>query len=228
MEAVLIASIGSVYERWIAETGREPEFLFLVSFLASFGFIRTSAHMIRAEVSWWPGNVEVGGTHVHHLVWGILLLLVCGYIGAVADPGQPWHHLAIIGFGIGAGLTMDEFALWLNLRDVYWSEEGRRSIDAVIIVAVLAAMGVTGFGGWVEAAKSVEQAVFAIVGAIGVIAWVAAFVNAAKGKLWTAIGALVIPVIGIVGGFRLAKPNSAWARRFYGEEKLRRARERFA
>jgi len=76
--------------------GREPEFLFLVSFLASFGFIRTSAHMIRAQVSWWPGNVQVGGTHIHHLVWGILLLLTCGYVGAVLEPDAPWEHVAVI------------------------------------------------------------------------------------------------------------------------------------
>ena len=123
--------------------GRELEFLFLVSFLASFGFIRSSAHMIRAQVSWWPGNVEVGGTHIHHLVWGILLVLIFGYVGAVIRPEDPWSHIAVVGFGVGTGLTMDEFALWLNLRDVYWEKEGRRSIDAVIIVAVLAALAAT-------------------------------------------------------------------------------------
>ena len=106
--------------------GREPEFLFLVSFLLSFGFIRTSAHMIRAQVSWWPGNVQVGGTHIHHLVWGILLLLICGYAGAVIRPDEPWEEIAIIGFGIGAGLTLDEFALWLNSA----TSTGRRRAGA--------------------------------------------------------------------------------------------------
>jgi hypothetical protein len=65
---VSLASVASLYDRAIVDTGRQAELLFFVSFLLSWGFIRTSAHMIRAQVSWWPGNVTVGGTHVHHLV----------------------------------------------------------------------------------------------------------------------------------------------------------------
>ena len=149
--------------------GHEDELLFFVSFLASFGFIRTSAHLIKAQVKWWPGNVEVGGTHIHHLVWGILLILICGYIGAVERPDAPWRHIAIIGFGIGTGLTMDEFALWLNLRDVYWEKEGRRSIDAVIVVAILAGLAVTGLRLWVDAAEDVEAEVVTVVGVIGLV-----------------------------------------------------------
>ena len=78
---MLAASIGSLYDRAVVDTGRQPEFLFFVSFLLTFGFIRPSAHLIRAQVSWWPGNVAVGGTHVHHLVWGIIMILVVGYVG---------------------------------------------------------------------------------------------------------------------------------------------------
>ena len=206
----------------------ELELLFFVSFLASFGFIRTSAHLIRAQVSWWPGNVEVGGTHIHHLVWGILLLLVCGYIGGVVRPDDPWSHVAVAGFGIGAGLTMDEFALWLNLRDVYWEEEGRRSIDAVIVVAIFAGLAVTGLREWIDAAETVETAVFAIVGAIGAVGIVAALINAAKEKFGMAVVALLLPVVGLVGAFRLGRPTSLWARAFYSEAKLFKARERFS
>ena len=207
--------------------GREPEFLFLVSFLASFGFIRTSAHLIRAQVSWWPGNVQVGGTHIHHLVWGILLVLGCGYIAGVVRPEEPWSHVAIIGFGIGTGLTMDEFALWLNLRDVYWEKEGRRSIDAVIVVGILAALAATGFREWVDAAESVESEVFAIVGGAGVIGLLAAVANAAKEKFGMALLSFLFPPAGIVGAFRLGKPTSLWARAFYSQAKLMEARERF-
>ena len=124
----------------------------------------------------------MGGTHIHHLVWGILLLLICGYAGAVVRPEDPWSHVAVIGFGIGTGLTMDEFALWLNLRDVYWEQEGRRSIDAVIVVAILAALGATGFREWIDAAEEVESEVFAAVGAIGALGVASGLVNAAKEK----------------------------------------------
>src|SRR5215207_1406947 len=133
-----LASIPSLFERAIVDTGRQPEFLFFVAFLVTFGFIRTSAHMIRAQVSWWPGNVEVGGTHIHHLVWGILILLVFGWIGVVFQPESPWHEIVAVLFGIGTGLTLDEFALWLELKDVYWQKDGRKSVDAAVVAAAIA------------------------------------------------------------------------------------------
>src|SRR3954469_22220314 len=114
----LFRDIGNAYDVDIQGSGKEAHFLVLVAFLASFGFIRTSAHMIRAQVSWWPGNVETkGGTHVHHLVWGILLILICGYVGVAVAPSAPWRQIVAVLFGIGMGLTLDEFALWLNLKD---------------------------------------------------------------------------------------------------------------
>src|SRR5215216_1952203 len=91
MSGVMVASISSLYDRAIVETGKEPELLFLLAFLVTFGFIRTSAHMIRAQVSWWPGNVQLGGTHVHHLVWGICTLLIVGYLMIAVGPRSPWH-----------------------------------------------------------------------------------------------------------------------------------------
>jgi hypothetical protein len=221
------ASIGSLYERAIVDTGRQPEFLFFVAFLLSWGFIRTSAHLIRAQVRWWPGNVEVGGTHIHHLVWGILLLLIFGYIGVVAQPPSPWHEIVTVLFGVGTGLTLDEFALWLELKDVYWEKEGRKSIDAVVVAASLAGMLLVGLSAWIDVADSVEHVVFATVGAIGVIGIGLAVVNAAKQKPWLAVLSLAIPVAGIPGAIRLGKPTSIWARAFYGEGKLGRARSRF-
>jgi hypothetical protein len=158
----MLASIGSLYNRAIVDTGREPELLFFVAFLASFGFIRTSAHMIRAQVSWWPGNVEVGGTHIHHLVWGILLLLIAGYVAVAMDPASPWSEIDTVVFGVGAGFTLDEFALWLNLRDVYWAEEGRRSIDAVIVAATVSGIVLVGLGAFVDVATEVTDAVISL------------------------------------------------------------------
>jgi hypothetical protein len=223
-----LASIGSLYDRAIVDTGRQAEFLYFVAFLASFGFIRTSAHMIRAQVSWWPGNVEVGGTHIHHLVWGILLLLVFGYVGVAIAPPTPWHEIVAVLFGIGTGLTLDEFALWLNLEDVYWSQKGRRSIDAVIVAAALSGMILVGFTAWLDVAKSVEDGVFAIVGAFGGIAIAVALVNLSKEKFGMAVASLFVPPVGLVAAFRLGRPGSLWAKTFYRTERKReRARARF-
>jgi len=223
---LVLASIGSLYERAIVDTDRQPEFLFFVAFLLTFGFIRTSAHLIRAQVSWWPGNVEVGGTHIHHLVWGILLLLAAGYAGVVIAPPSPWHEIVTILFGVGTGLTLDEFALWLNLKDVYWSQQGRRSIDAVIIAATMTGMVLVGFTAWVDVATEVEDAVFAVVGAFGVITILLAVVNLAKEKFGMAVVGLFIPPVGLVGALRLGRPHSLWAR-LYREQKRARARARF-
>jgi hypothetical protein len=218
--------LGGVYHDWIVETGKQPELFLLAAFLVSFGFIRTSAHLIRAQVSWWPGNVEMGGTHVHHLVWGILLLLTVGYAGIAFAPGSPLRDVFAIFFGIGIGLTLDEFALWLNLEDVYWSEKGRRSIDAVIVAAALAGIALLGLRAWIDVADEAAVAVQAGIGVVGSLGLVFALVNAAKGKLWIAGIGLLVPVVGPIAAFRLARPRSPWSR-LYGADKLARARVRF-
>ena len=223
-----VGSVASAYRDGIVDTGRETQFLFFVAFLVSFGFIRTSAHMIRAQVSWWPGNVEVGGTHIHHLVWGILLLLINGYVGVAIHPGDPWRDIVAVLFGVGTGLTLDEFALWLNLKDVYWSKQGRRSIDAVMVAAGVSGMLLVGFRSWIDAATQVEDVVFAIVGVIGVLGIVLAIVNAAKEKFGMAIISILVPVAGLPSAFRLAKPHSVWAKLFYRHGKKERSEQRFA
>ncbi len=224
---LVLASIGSVYDRAIVDTGRQPEFLFFVAFLITFGFIRTSAHLIRAQVRWWPGNVNVGGTHIHHLVWGIVLLMVTGYVGVTIAPPSPWHEIIAILFGIGTGLALDEFALWLDLKDVYWSDQGRKSIDAVIVAATITGMVLVGYTAWVDVASEVEGVVFAIVGAFGLVAILLALVNLAKEKFGVALVGLFLPPVGLVGALRLGRPHSLWARLFYREHQRARARERF-
>ncbi|MGH2954295.1 MAG: hypothetical protein ACRDK9_09810 [Solirubrobacterales bacterium] len=223
----VIASIGSLYERAIVDTGRQPEFLFFIAFLLSWGFIRTSAHLIRAQVSWWPGNVQVGGTHIHHLVWGILLLLSVGYVGVVFQPDSPWHEILAVLFGVGAGLTLDEFALWLELKDVYWEREGRKSIDAVVVTACVAGMVLIGFAAWADVATTVEDEVFAAVGAAGAVGITLVLVNAAKEKFVTAATGLFLPPVALVGALRLAKPRSLWSRLMYSDAKRARAESRF-
>jgi hypothetical protein len=184
--------------------------------------------MIRAQVSWWPGNVEVGGTHIHHLVWGILLLLIFGYIGVAIQPESPWHEIVAVMFGIGTGLTLDEFALWLNLEDVYWSDKGRRSIDAVIVAGAISGMVLVGFAAWIDVGETIADGVFALIGGIGGAAILLALVNLAKEKFgMAALGLIVLPV-GLVGALRLGKPGSPWSKLFYrSETKKLKAAERF-
>jgi hypothetical protein len=223
-----LASVSSVYDRAIVDTGRQAEFLFFVAFLITFGFIRTSAHMIKAQISWWPGNVNVGGTHIHHLVWGIVLMMITGYVGVAIAPPSPWHEIVAVFFGIGMGLALDEFALWLDLKDVYWSQQGRKSIDAVIVAATITGMILVGFTAWVDVATEVEDIVFALVGGFGLVGIMATVMNLAKEKFGTAVVGFLLPPIGIVAAFRLGRPHSLWARMFYGDDKKRRAETRFS
>ncbi len=125
---------------------RERLFLASVGFLVTFGVVRGITHLIRAGVGPFH-NVTSGGLHIHHLVWGILLLLLVGYVWLLEiGVGSSWvASLSAVAFGVGAALALDEFALWLNLRDVYWEQQGRQSIDAVVIFAALLSVGIWGW-----------------------------------------------------------------------------------
>ncbi len=222
-----IASVGSEFQRDIVDSGRLAAFLFFVFLLGTFGFIRMSTHMIRAQVSWWPGNVSVGGTHIHHLVWGICAMMIFGYVGVVVQPDSPWREIVTVFFAIGMGLTLDEFALWVDLKDVYWEKEGRKSVDAMIIAGCLAGMLVVGMSSWLKLADDVGNTVIAAVGAVGAVGIALALVCAAKEKFWMALGSLPLWPIGAIGAIRLAKPHSLWARHFYRHGRLERSRQRY-
>jgi hypothetical protein len=202
----LLDDIAAAYDRHIQVPGKEIHFLILVAFVCSFGFIRGSAHMIRAQVSWWPGNVETkGGTHIHHLVWGILLLLVTGYLGIAVDLGDPWLELVAVAFGIGMGLTLDEFALWLNLEDVYWQAKGRESIDAVVVTTALLGIALLGLQFWID----VYDAVLVLVGLDRGNAWIAipvqvvgaalAVVCFRRGRKLSGLFGLFVPLVALIG-----------------------------
>ena len=130
----------------IVQTGRLPLFCFFCAFVAGFGFIRLSVRLIRAQVRWWPGNVTPGDLHVHHMVFGVVFMLIGGVTPMVAPGGSlNWRSGAAALFGLGAALVLDEFALILHLRDVYWTSDGRLSVDAVFVavgVTVLLLLGI--------------------------------------------------------------------------------------
>jgi hypothetical protein len=196
----------------------------LAGFLGSFIFIRTSARLMRSpKVPWWPGSVTSGDLHIHHLVWGIILLLLCGFLGFATTPITPWTQILAVLFGIGAGFTLDEFALWLRLEDVYWAEQGRQSVQAVMIATVFAAFIVVGA---VPFPKGSIDAVIPLV----VIQLLVTAVLLYKAKYFMALIGLFFWPVAWVGAIRVARPNSRWARRRYANnpKKLIKARERGA
>lgn len=140
------SDISDVYQHEIVDGHKQPQLVLLVSFLVTFAVVRFVTHSIRAgRYRWLFRNVSAGGTHLHHLVPGIILLMLSGYVAIALDPSVPREPMAIA-FGIGLALTLDEFALWLHLEDVYWAKEGRQSVDAVVIVACIVALGILGWG----------------------------------------------------------------------------------
>ena len=140
-----MGTLRRLYTFHFQDERRERLFLASLAFLATFGIVRGITHLIRAGVG--PiHNVTSGTLHIHHLVWGIALLLLVGYLWLVeVGVGSGWAaSLTAILFGVGAALTLDEFALWLNLQDVYWASQGRESIDAVVLFAALLSVGIWG------------------------------------------------------------------------------------
>ena len=137
--------LSELYRFHFRSERRERLFLASVAFLLTFAIIRAITYSIRAGIG--PlHNVSAGGTHIHHLVWGILLLIVVGYVWLLEiGVGSTWvASLTAILFGVGAALTLDEFALWLNLQDVYWERQGRISVDVVLIFGGLLSVGIWG------------------------------------------------------------------------------------
>ncbi|MGF1431151.1 phosphatidylglycerol lysyltransferase domain-containing protein [Kitasatospora sp. LaBMicrA B282] len=212
-------SVQHAYGSRIVEPGREPLFLLLVGLITAFLFIRFSTRMIRRGTSWWPGNVTPGGLHIHHVVFGQAMMLIAGIGSFTYHGGQGLLRNGLaIAFGAGAGLVLDEFALVLHLEDVYWSEQGRKSVDAVILAVVLIALLLLGqlpFGGY-SGGLAGQLAVAAVL--------LLVVVSLLKGKLWTGLVGVMVPLLALVGAVRLARPGSPWARWRYRSRPKRMAR----
>lgn len=142
--------LAAIYREKFAETRRERLFWASLGFFVALAVVRTLTFLIHNDIGPFH-NIEMRGRHIHHLVWGILLLLLTGYgwllqAGTGAHGSRTWAgRIMSMAYGVGAALTLDEFALWLNLRDVYWEREGRSSFEALSLFA--GALAVAQLGG---------------------------------------------------------------------------------
>ncbi len=219
------------YQTTLVDTGRAPTLWALLAFLITFAVTRGITRRIRAKQAaphdekGGLSDIVIGGVHIHHQVWGIALLLLTGLLEFRYEPASPWVEVLATLFGVGAALVLDEFALWLHLDDVYWSEEGRKSIDAVLMGAALALMLLfTAAPLGASSAAQVGRVALLVVVAVN-LSW--AIVAFLKGKIYLGLIGVFIPSVAMVGAVRLAKPHSPWARRRYDSQKLARAAERF-
>ena len=201
-------------------------FLFTLGLLLTFLLVRLNTRLIRAKVKWWFHDITPGGTHIHHMVFGVIIMVASGLLTFALSPTGLALQFLAFAFGVGVALTLDEFALILHLEDVYWQEQGRLSVDAVVVVAAAGLLFLLvgpplvgarfgeflGVGGGRGRRHRRGCALDAIL----------------KGKLWTGFIGIWVPVVAQVGAIRMARPGSPWARSRYADkpEKLARAEVR--
>jgi lysyl-tRNA synthetase class 2 len=204
---------------WRDVVDHERQYLLMVF----VGFIRVSTRMIRSQrFAWWPGNIEQGGVHVHHMVFGIATITIAGIVSFSLSNAGLAYTLSAFVFGVGVGLTLDEFALWLYVRDVYWEQEGRVSVDLVLLTA--AAMGIAlvftiPFKLKADTVDDLARTLaFWIVqfGLTAICLFKQRFVHGTLG--------LLVPGLSLYGAVRLGKPTSPWARRRYDHRPAKHAR----
>jgi hypothetical protein len=210
------------YETSVYDSGREPAFLMLVAFILTYAGTRFYTRMGRRR-GW--GSGSVGGVHLHHLVPGVVMSLVAGGLVIAFEPSGIALGLLAVVFGAGAALTLDEFAMLLHLDDVYWTEEGRLSIDACLAAAGflgLALLATSPFEGSSQQGRWVAVAAIATNGFF-------VLVTILKGKLKMGLIGIVVPAVPLVGALRLAKPGSIWARLLYPKSgrRIRRSLARY-
>lgn len=226
--------MGHLFHHAIIATGRLPLFCFFCGFVVSFLGIRVSVRLIRAQVRWWPRNTRAGNLHIHHMVYGV----VCSILGGIGGLAVPDNLLAARAamatlFGIGAALTLDEFALILHLQDVYWSRAGRTSVDAVFAAIALTGLILSGFtpvgfaGLGVTGGHVVPAPLHWLAGvAYPLVNLGFVVISLLKGKLWTGLLGIFIPGVAVVGAVRLSRPDAPWARWRYAGRPRRQARAR--
>lgn len=208
------------YESTIYATGREPAFVMLLAFILTF--IITRGYTRIARVRGW-GSASFGGVHTHHMVFGLIVGFAAGALMFAFTPSPGLFMLSLAAaFGIGAALVLDEFALIFHLQDVYWENEGRKSVDAVVLgftFGLLFLMQITPFG---TTANESSALIFVAVAINLPIVLIAAL----KGKIYFAIFGVFIPILSLIGAIRLAEPNSAWARRFYSPKSRKQTKSK--
>jgi hypothetical protein len=221
--------MGSWWQRDVIEAGKLPLGLCFLAFVLTFVSTRTITRLIRDGRGPFRNRITASGTHVHHAVPGLILLIV-GALTAIGGPGSlGWLSFAGVAAGIGMSLVLDEFALILHLQDVYWSGEGQLSVEAVTLTAACLGLALVGFSPFgIQGASPIERSLRLSATVLLLIDGVFTVICALKGKYRCALFGLFVPPIAWVGAVRLARPASIWARHWYQGERLERATRRAA
>ncbi|MFD8071263.1 hypothetical protein ACFV3E_01205 [Streptomyces sp. NPDC059718] len=207
--------MGDWWYRNIIEPGKLPLLLALGAFVLTFLVTRMITRLIRAGKGPFR-NISSGGTHIHHVVPGIILMTIGGFGGVASSSRGFGAYLSAVLFGAGAGLVLDEFALVLYLDDVYWSDRGRKSVEAVVVtfsVVLMMLCGLVPFG--VNSVSPDEQQSRVSVILTIAVNFLFVLVALVKGKLRSAVVGVFVPFVALYAALRLARPDSLWAERLY-------------
>jgi hypothetical protein len=150
-DASALQQFRHAYRDHFGEHRRERQFISTGGFFLTFALTRAITHAIKAGRGPFHNLGGKGGPHIHHMTFGIVSNLIVGYlwilqIGTAERPSPRLSRVTSFLFGAGAALTLDEFALWLNLEDDYWTAKGRESIDAVVLFGTMLSLGALGGG----------------------------------------------------------------------------------
>jgi hypothetical protein len=152
--------VRSLYHKHFSDRLKERQLFSTGAFFVTFATVRAITHAIRAERGPFKNVTGPGGRHIHHMTFGIVGLLSVGYLWmlevGINEAGRASRVTSSV-YGSGAALTLDEFALWLNLEDVYWAKQGRESIDAIVLFGSLLAFSVLGKGFFAELLKDARR-----------------------------------------------------------------------
>ena len=205
-------AMASWWHRDVIAAGKLPLMLCFLAFVLTFAPTRTITRMIRDGRGPFRNQVTASGTHIHHSVPGLILLII-GAFTAIASPGSlGWRCFAGLAVGIGTSLVLDEFALILHLQDVYWSGEGQLSVEAVSLTAACLGLALVGFSPFgVKDVDGIELSLRLTATGILIADFVLAFICVLKGKYRSALFGLFLPPVGVIGALRLARPSSIWA-----------------
>jgi hypothetical protein len=221
--------MSSWWERDVIAAGKLPLGSCFLAFVLTFVSTRTITRLIRDGRGPFRNQVTSSGTHVHHAVPGLILLIVGALIAVGGPESLIWVSIAGVAVGIGMSLVLDEFALILHLQDVYWSGEGQLSVEAVTLTAACIGLALVGFSPLgVQGVSGIERSVRLSATVLLLIDGVFTLVCALKGKYRCALFGLFVAPIAWVGAVRLARPASVWARHWYHGERLEAATRRAA
>ena len=217
--------MGTWFHETIIDKNRLALFLCFLAFVVTFVVTRVITRNLRAGRGPFHDHVSNSGMHVHHAVPGLVLLITGAFMSVATGAEHPWTEISAVMFGIGTSLVLDEFALILHLSDVYWAKQGRISVEVVSLTIACLGLSLVGFSpnlftGEADTRTLISTATAAAIHVVAVVVCVL------KGRYEFAVFGAFIVFVAVIAAVLIARPDSLWAKRFYGKARIATATRR--